>query len=65
MTDTCISVTLLYYRPALEHMCREGVLEHIFDRLFLTRENSTILIVELLLLEQLMGSSRDLIALVV
>ena len=46
-------------------MCREGVLEHIFDRLFLARENSTILIVELLLLEQLMGSSRDLIALVV
>ena len=46
-------------------MCQEGVLEHIFDRLFLARENSTILIVELLLLEQLMGSSRDLIALVV
>ena len=46
-------------------MCREGVLEHIFDRLFLAREKSTILIVELLLLEQLMGSSRDLIALVV
>ena len=39
-------------------MCREGVLEHIFDRLFLARENSTILIVELLLLEQLMGSRR-------
>ena len=40
-------------------MCQEGVLEHIFDRLFLARENSTILIVELLLLEQLMGSSRS------